>query len=264
MPKSVPPAVVHLPHASQVIPEDVLGSFVILSDAVKAELLLMTDRYTDELFCLPNEIATSIVFPVSRLVVDPERFIEDAQEPMSAKGMGVVYTRTSDGRRLRKDLPPFLRQELLNRYYFPHHRRLSQAVEAALEKHGNCLVIDGHSFPSKPLPHEPDQTPKRPGICIGTDEFHTPAWLSELAVAIFREQGFEVDVNRPFGGTIVPEPFFQREPNVFSVMIEVKRSLYMVEQSGRRLPGFQDFTTVLRNALTQLIAKATGQGEESA
>jgi N-formylglutamate deformylase len=256
--KAIPPAVVHIPHASQDIPPEILGSFVISPDAVRAELLLMTDHYTNELFCLPNEVATSIVFPVSRLVVDPERFVEDAREPMSAQGMGVVYTRTSDGRRLRPDSPVSLREELLRTYYFPHHGRLSRAVAAAIEKHGKCLLIDGHSFASSPLPHESDQRPKRPDICIGTDDFHTPIWLSELAVAIFREQGFEVDVNRPFAGTIVPEPFFRREPNVFSVMIEVNRSLYMVEKSGQRLPGFQAFAAVVQHALMQLIARATG------
>lgn len=39
---------------------------------------------------------------VSRLVVDPERFTDDAQEPMAAVGQGAVYTRTSDGSALRE------------------------------------------------------------------------------------------------------------------------------------------------------------------
>ena len=29
-------------------------------------------------------------------MVDPERFEDDAREPMAARGQGVVYTRTSD------------------------------------------------------------------------------------------------------------------------------------------------------------------------
>ena len=190
--------------------------------------------------------------------MDPERFVDDGQEPMSAKGMGVVYTRTSDGRRLRKDLPPALREELLKTFYFPHHSRLSRAVETAIENHGKCLLIDGHSFPSSPLPHEPDQSPNRPGICIGTDDFHTPTWFAELAVAVFQERGFSVDVNRPFAGTMVPEPFFRREPRVFSAMIEINRSLYMVEATGERLPGFQAFAAVIQHALRQLITRATG------
>jgi hypothetical protein len=41
------------------------------------------------------------VFPVSRLVVDPERFVDDATEPMAACGMGVIYTQTSQRMPLR-------------------------------------------------------------------------------------------------------------------------------------------------------------------
>jgi N-formylglutamate amidohydrolase len=258
MPDLIPLTVVHIPHALQVVPEDVRASFVLGPDALAAELLRMTDAFTDELFSLSSDTATSIVFPVSRLVVDPERFIDDVQEPMTAKGMGVVYTRTSDGKRLRPDsFPSQRREELLKAYYVPHHNRLSRAVAAAIEQHGKCLLIDGHSFSSNPYPHEYNQSPNRPDICIGTDDFHTPSWLTELAVALFREQGFSVDVDRPFAGTIVPEPFFQCNSNVLSVMIEINRSLYMYEESGQRLSNFSVFAATIHNTLTQLIAKAS-------
>ena len=254
----IPPTVVHIPHASQVVPNDVLASFEIGPDALAVELLRMTDHFTDELFSLPPEMATSIAFPVSRLVLDPERFANDDQEPMSAKGMGVVYMRTSDGLRLRPDqFPPSLREELLMTYYYPHHTRLSVAVAAAIEKYGSCLLIDGHSFGAIPYPHEYDQNPNRPDICIGTDPIHTPPWLSDLAVLSFQELGFSVEVDRPFAGTIVPEPFFQRNSNVLSIMVEIKRSIYMYEGSGQRLPGFSDFAATIHTALKQLIDRAS-------
>jgi hypothetical protein len=41
-------------------------------------------------------------------------------------------------------------------------------------RHDHCLIIDVHSFSSVPLPHEPDQTPRRPEVCIGFDRFHSP------------------------------------------------------------------------------------------
>ena len=41
-------------------------------------------------------------YEVSRLVCDPERFPDDANEPMAPVGMGVVYTATHDLAKLRE------------------------------------------------------------------------------------------------------------------------------------------------------------------
>ena len=103
-----------------------------------------------------------IVFPVSRLVVDPERFSEDFQEPMNQVGMGVTYTKGSLRQPLREQLTKAKHQELLERYYIPHHQKLTEAVEGALLANGHCLIIDGHSFPAWPLPYELQQTAFRP------------------------------------------------------------------------------------------------------
>jgi N-formylglutamate deformylase len=149
--------VVHVPHSSLVVPGDAAADLLITPNELDHELLLMTDHYTDELFALPLDVATTVTFPVSRIVVDPERFTDDDREPMTQKGMGVVYTRTSDGRPLRRAPSPDERARLLARFYEPHHAALTVAVAAALEAHGACLVLDAHSFPAQPLPYEDDE-----------------------------------------------------------------------------------------------------------
>ena len=58
--------------------------------------MTMTDAYTDDLFGSHAGTDDSVVtFPVSRLVVDPERFLDDTLETMARCGMGVIYERTS-------------------------------------------------------------------------------------------------------------------------------------------------------------------------
>jgi N-formylglutamate amidohydrolase len=81
------------------------------------ELDRLTDHYTDELFDHrgPPEFAT-VRFPVSRFVVDPERFEDDAQEPMAARGQGAIYTRTTDARSLRNPPTAAERDALLDCY----------------------------------------------------------------------------------------------------------------------------------------------------
>jgi hypothetical protein len=86
------PLVLHIPHASSVIPADLRETLLLDDDALRRELLIMTDWHTDRLFAFPGTEA--VVHPVSRLICDPERFVDDAREPMASFGMGVVYTRT--------------------------------------------------------------------------------------------------------------------------------------------------------------------------
>lgn len=90
--------VVHIPHASTVIPPDVRDTFAVSGCELERELVLMTDWYTDELYRGLAALDATICFPVSRLVVDPERFLDDGREPMAERGMGATYMRTSDGR----------------------------------------------------------------------------------------------------------------------------------------------------------------------
>ena len=247
-----PAVVIHIPHASNVLPPDVTTTFVLRPQDLQAELLAMTDHYTDELFALPPAVAHMVRFPVSRLVVDPERFTEDAHEPMSACGMGVIYTRTSDGRRLRADPTPAERGALLTRFYEPHHNALAAAVEGALEAHGACLVIDGHSFPATPLPYELDQREDRPDVCIGTDAFHTPAWLRDTAVAEFESLGLRVAVDRPFAGALVPMAFYGCDARVMALMVELNRARYMQECTGDKLAAFAQFRADVQGALSRV------------
>ncbi len=81
------PIVLHLPHASTLIPEDLWGEFFLSDQELQEELNRITDHATDVIFQKAFPEAKAIVFPVSRLLVDPERFSEDAQELMSRVGM---------------------------------------------------------------------------------------------------------------------------------------------------------------------------------
>ena len=51
----IPHTILHIPHASTHIPEG--GEFSLSSEEQKRGLLVMTDRYTDQLFALPEDVA---------------------------------------------------------------------------------------------------------------------------------------------------------------------------------------------------------------
>jgi N-formylglutamate deformylase len=252
----MPSLILHIPHSSPLIPPEERQSLLPNDTALAREILAMTDAWTDRLVAALWLPASRLVFPVSRLVVDVERFPDDVDEPMAAKGMGAVYTRLSTGVRLRDD-DPGKRERLMERWYHPHHAKLSDLVQSALDENGRCLIIDVHSFPSRPLPYEFDQTPTRPEICIGTDPHHSPFVTDAVAAAIGKEAGFVTALNRPFAGSIVPTLYWQQDRRVRSMMVEVRRDLYMDEATGEPSPEFDDIAARICRLLEALVAAAT-------
>ncbi len=228
--------ILHIPHSSVYIPVDVRKIFVLSMKGLEKELLRITDHFTNDLFQCPG--AVRVVHKVSRLVVDPERFLDDQQEPMARKGMGAVYVKTTTGEQLRGSIDQISREKLIELYYRPHHQTFEQMVQRELEISKYALIVDCHSFPDEPLPYEDDLSSPRPDICLGMDRFHTPAALKEELIRHFQSYGYTVKVDSPFKGSIVPMRYYNRDERVRSVMIELNRKLYVDERTGMKNKGY--------------------------
>ena len=118
-----------------------------------------------------------------------------------------------------------------------------------MEQTNRSLIIDCHSFPKYPLPYEMDQTSDRAEICIGTDDFHTPHNLAVVIKERFKKAGFSTALNKPFAGAIVPIEHYRKNKAVISIMIEIRRDLYMDEVTGRKIENF--FT--VKNTITEVL-----------
>ncbi|MEW6663594.1 MAG: N-formylglutamate amidohydrolase [Thermodesulfobacteriota bacterium] len=170
--------ILHIPHASREIPAGLRDQIVLTDDELASKLLAMTDAFTDHLFTCRG--ATRVVFPVSRLVVDPERLRDDGEETMFQ-------------------------------------------------------------------------------ICVGTDPFHTPESLKQATIEAIRRQGFRVEENRPYAGTLVPAAYYRIDRRVWSIMIEVCRDLYMDEKSGSMNENFFRLHLEVEELLKNLLHAAAGK-----
>ncbi len=225
---------IHIPHSSYVIPDEYKDLFYLVDNELLQEQIKMSDSYTDELFDV--EGIQKLIFPISRLVCDVERFRNEEDEEMSKQGMWVCYTKTSNCKPLKR-VNNEHKLEILQKYYDKHHLNFEKQVSQML-KQGQCLIIDSHSFSSKPLPYELHAQTFRPDICVGTDNFHTPYKITNYFYNAFSDFGYKVGINNPFCGTIVPLKFYRKNKNVNSVMLEINRSLYMDEDKGKKNKNF--------------------------
>ena len=242
--------VLHIPHASKNIPDEYLKYFTLSKKDLQFELLKMTDHFTDELFDVSGDNIHQLKFPISRLLVDVERFEKDELEPMSKVGMGCVYEKTHNGNSLKN--VEHIKDELINKFYKTHHEQFTNIVDAKLKENNKVLIIDCHSFPKHPLPYELNQEVDRPKICIGTDNFHTSEKLKNSFGELFEGLNFTVKFNEPFKGSIVPLKFYNKEKRVQSIMIEVRRDLYMNEQSGEKNNKFFEIKNILKKIINKI------------
>ncbi|MEV5761564.1 N-formylglutamate amidohydrolase [Streptomyces tendae] len=231
------PVILHVPHSSREIPADVRSGIVLSDAGLERELDHMTDSHTAELAGRAAELAGlapwRFVNRASRLVVDPERF-PDEREEMTAVGMGAVYTQTSHREVLRPDgTDP---EPLIERYFRPYARAMTEAVADRLAATGRAVIVDVHSYPTRPLPYELHGEGPRPPVCLGTDAFHTPPGLLSAAREAFAPCG-GTGLDSPFGGTYVPLDFYGTRAEVGALMVEIRRDTYMTEPGGPAGPG---------------------------
>jgi len=182
--------------------------------------------------------------------VDPERLPDDTEE-MRAVGMGAVYTATS-GRGVLLEQDSLRDAALVTRYFAPYAEALTHLVDQRIAATGRAVIIDLHSYPKAALPYELHAGTRRPEVCLGVDDFHTPDWLLSAAQSAFAGVG---DVDMPFAGTYVPLRHFSKDNRAVSVMIEIRRDTYMYEPGGEMHGGAGEVV----KALTQVVRSVDGE-----
>lgn len=223
------PIILHVPHGGTRIPPCVRDQFVLGDAALSAEQGALVDHATDTIArqALAVFQVSAVINGLSRLVVDVERF-DDPSEEKNAVGMGVLYTHGADRQPIR-NLPAD--SSPLMQFYNDYAATMIRLTEQALAHHGHALIVDVHSYPTKPQGHELHTDEPRPELCVGFEDFHCSPELRENVRAAFAE--FGQGDNQTFHGSYVPLPYYRNDPRVQSVMLEIRRDQYLDEKSVR-------------------------------
>jgi N-formylglutamate amidohydrolase len=117
------------------------------------------------------------------------------------------------------------------------------------------MIVDCHSFPSKPFIRDLDQSTNRPDFNIGTDPFHTPKELIELSKEFFQNKGYSLGIDWPYSGSLVPMSHYHKTKEVQSIMLEVNRALYLDEPSNEKSRGYAGIKETVREYLALIRKK---------
>ena len=64
---------------------------------------------------------------------------------------------------------------------------------------------------------------------MGIDEIHTSSELLRLCKEHFEKDGYDIGVNTPFSGTIIPLELYG-DKDILSIMIEVNKTVYYADE----------------------------------
>ena len=205
--------ILHVPHSSTRIPD--FSSYTNVG-LVQSQIDLLTDWGTDKIFKVDG--VDSVVCDWSRVFCDVERLVDD---PLESSGYGIFYTHTDDGVCFRDES---YKNKIVEDYYNRYHARLTELTRSKEKEHGVCYIVDCHSYPNEPFIRENATEKYRPDVCIGTNE-NTPKFMLDMFVNFFVLEGYDVGINQPFSGAIIP----QGCSDTYSIMIEFNRNLYMLD-----------------------------------
>jgi N-formylglutamate deformylase len=251
------PLVLDSPHSGSRYPKD-FGHACPRSWLRESE-----DAFVDELFGdAPALGAPLLSAQFARCYIDPNRAEDDIDPqlletpwPGGAKptarsdlGMGLM-------RRLYKSSRPepiydrFLThaeiRNRINNYYRPYHEALESLLEETYSAFGCVWHLNCHSMPG------PSTTAD---IVLGDrDGESCAAGFTRHVASALRKMGYSVAINRPYKGVELVRKWSDPGKNRHSLQIEVKRTLYMDEQTRRKSPGFEGTRRNMRLLINHLI-----------
>jgi N-formylglutamate amidohydrolase len=184
----------------------------------------MTDVFTDDLFNAAKY--QHIKAKYSRIFCDVERRIKPAKELMSKYGMGVIYTKDLEGKTFIQPDKQY-KKDVINNYYKQYHKNLTEIIKSEI-KDNTVVLVDCHSFSNETLKCF-GKISYVPDICIGVNyisEYNMK--LITLVVYYFEQLGYDVMLNYPYSGSMVPNKINEKKANNFySIMIEINKRLYL-------------------------------------
>jgi N-formylglutamate amidohydrolase len=193
----------------------------------------------------------AVVQRVPRAVIDCNRDEEEVDPaailgispapigPRARHGLGLIPSRTHRHGRLWRH--PIDRAELGRRIaqvHRPYHEALDTNLSSLLAHHGEALLIDCHSMPSRAH----GQAELVIGDRHGTS---AAAWLVEEAARMARLAGFRVALNDPYAGGAIVARHGRPNQGIHAIQLEIGRETYLAGDGRTASAGFDRVASLI-------------------
>jgi N-formylglutamate amidohydrolase len=224
------PLLISVPHVGLRIPSEVEELCALTPE----EILKDSDEGAAEIYALRPQVRAFVTTGVARAIIDLNRSEEDFGPD------GVVKTHTCWNVPVyRKPIREELIEILLDLYYRPYHKQLTEQASSAV------LGIDCHTMSSVGPPLSANPGSQRPEICLSNANGTCPEhWFSRLISCFETSFGIDVSVNSPFRGGQIIRAHAAELP---WVQLEISRAPFLSLTDKRKcvLEAFSDFCRLL-------------------
>ena len=177
--------------------------------------------------------------------IDPDLLADPWPEPLSPsrktqQGIGLVWRLARGGVPLysRKLASSEVRSRI-DRYWRPYHDALTTTLDARHHEFGGVWHLNCHSMPAVGDALSDDPGHERADFVLGDRDGTTcePEFTQRIAASV-REMGYSVALNDPYKGVELVRKHGRPAENRHSLQIELKRTLYMDEQTLEPNAGY--------------------------
>lgn len=200
---------------------------------MRSEALFLpdTDWFVDKLYQgVPAAGGSLLVTPWSRYVIDLNRPPDDAPLYKNHAGSSLVPVATFAGDDIYQpgQFPDEAEVRARTEHYWqPYHAHLSGLLEAARERHGYAILLDGHSIRSE-VPGLFDG--ELPHLNLGTNDGASASpSLSRRVFEYLENSRFSAVRDQRFKGGYITRHYGQPEKGVHALQLEIAQRAYMPE-----------------------------------
>ena len=239
--------IVMIPHSGTNIPDDSFNGNRIITSGYKDA----NDLYSREIYLPLAEIGGTILYTdIHRFVVDLNRGREDRSDGGVIRSIDFHCAQI-----LSEDYTEIEKEQILQRYYDPFHRRLDQEIQRVLGEYGRVFILAGHTYLNNAPEAAPDSGKIRPDLDIMTGEGFSAMEYNRLyedkVMSHASLGGLTATVNSPYPINTSLLRFASPNKRIHVVGLEVNRDTF--EKNKFVVEIVQDVVEVMTNKIYENV-----------